>query len=601
MKILSQTSSAVQNESGKPTSAATSKENFQSTLTESIQTAAAGSMNGNDLSVVRSRTGEPKKFSTSPDGKKKGSYSDASEPKANLQGGSYGAQSLSVATPVQPSVVHLVPESGNADKAQEKSAGIVTSSRGVSSDVPVSGSGVARASQVSAQFASLASQAGNSVVSSAADGDTAEHSAVPEATARITELADLKQVTEKTPSEMSDAGTGKTTNVSEVSPQTLPEFKSQPNAAPVSKPLVEFSAKPAVQAPAPQNPGATSQTAAGVMLQPQSAPATESSARSMSSAPDAASVPVAAAPAADPQVLTPISPQTTAQEPAAQGAATGYTVVSNSTLTVPAAKSDTPVLKGANVSVVSAKGKQPGNRMNSFTASVEEKDTSDAVGNDLSKMRIVAAETMTKDVSGRNEETAQGAALTQTVQVAQSANPIAATSAAAATPKTSGNSDVAPSPMPVASAESAQVAHAMSGAQLIQSAHSSEMKLGMQSAEFGNISISTSLNHQALSAQISIDHSALGHALSAHLPAIEEKLGSAYGVQAKVELRDTGARSSANGAGSDSGQNSQSRSGTPARSTGHASGWKVGSMSSTISSSTLSSANSSSSRLDIRI
>jgi len=116
-----------------------------------------------------------------------------------------------------------------------------------------------------------------------------------------------------------------------------------------------------------------------------------------------------------------------------------------------------------------------------------------------------------------------------------------------------------------------QAAQGVNSAQLIQSVHSSEMKLGMQSAEFGNISISTSLNHQALSAQISIDHSDLGKALAVHLPAIEEKLGSAYGVQAKVELRDTNNPSQSGESGySNSGQQakehrqSQSQAGTSA-------------------------------------
>ena len=82
-----------------------------------------------------------------------------------------------------------------------------------------------------------------------------------------------------------------------------------------------------------------------------------------------------------------------------------------------------------------------------------------------------------------------------------------------------------------------------SSAQLIQSAGPSEMRLGMHSAEFGNISISTSLNHQAISAQISLDHSELGRALAVHLPAIEEKLGTAYGLHARVEVRDESAAS----------------------------------------------------------
>jgi hypothetical protein len=93
---------------------------------------------------------------------------------------------------------------------------------------------------------------------------------------------------------------------------------------------------------------------------------------------------------------------------------------------------------------------------------------------------------------------------------------------------------------------------AVNSAQLIQSVHRSEMRLGMQSAEFGNISISTSLNHQSLSAQISVDHPELGRALAVHLPAMEQKLGSAYGLQAKVDLN--GGNSSASTA---SGQDSQ--------------------------------------------
>ena len=98
----------------------------------------------------------------------------------------------------------------------------------------------------------------------------------------------------------------------------------------------------------------------------------------------------------------------------------------------------------------------------------------------------------------------------------------------------------------------------ISSAQLVQSVRSSEMKLGMQSPEFGNISISTSLIHQTLSAQISIDHSELGRALAVHLPAIEEKIGSAYGVQARVELRDSNNSASSGDSGySNSGQQSR--------------------------------------------
>ncbi len=127
--------------------------------------------------------------------------------------------------------------------------------------------------------------------------------------------------------------------------------------------------------------------------------------------------------------------------------------------------------------------------------------------------------------------------------------------------------------VPFQAVPDSQPMQSISSAQLTQSMRSSEMKLGMQSAEFGNISISTSLNHQALSAQISLDHSELGRALAVHLPAIEEKLGSAYGVQAKVELRESNNPSSSNDSGySNSGQQSrehrQSQGGGPTASSG---------------------------------
>lgn len=138
----------------------------------------------------------------------------------------------------------------------------------------------------------------------------------------------------------------------------------------------------------------------------------------------------------------------------------------------------------------------------------------------------------------------------------------------------------------------------LSSAQLIQSMHHSEMRVGMQSDEFGNISISTSLNHQALSAQISIDHSELSRALAVHLPSIEEKLGNAYGVQARVEVRD--AANSNTSSYSDSGQQSkedrQSRGGTTSGSIGVAA-----ERMSALTSSVTNSVAASTSRLDIRI
>ncbi len=84
---------------------------------------------------------------------------------------------------------------------------------------------------------------------------------------------------------------------------------------------------------------------------------------------------------------------------------------------------------------------------------------------------------------------------------------------------------------------------ALSSAQLVRSMHGSEMKIGMHSQEFGAISVNTSLTRQTLAAQISFDHPELGRVMAAHIPAIEAKLGNAYGLQTRVEVRDNGSTS----------------------------------------------------------
>lgn len=146
-----------------------------------------------------------------------------------------------------------------------------------------------------------------------------------------------------------------------------------------------------------------------------------------------------------------------------------------------------------------------------------------------------------------------------------------------------------------------QAMQGVTSAQLTQSMGSSEMKLGMQSAEFGNISITTSLNRQAISAQISIDHSELGRALAVHLPAIEEKLGSAYGVQAKVELRESYNPASSSDSGySNQGQQSRDRRQSEQGGTTVAAG-AMFERTAGLSRLTATSLSASDSRLDIRI
>lgn len=77
-------------------------------------------------------------------------------------------------------------------------------------------------------------------------------------------------------------------------------------------------------------------------------------------------------------------------------------------------------------------------------------------------------------------------------------------------------------------------------ANLIQKMSESEMRVGMHSAEFGDISIRTSVSQQQMTAEISVDHGDLGKAIAAHIPAMEAKLGGELGLRALVEVNPGG-------------------------------------------------------------
>ena len=81
-------------------------------------------------------------------------------------------------------------------------------------------------------------------------------------------------------------------------------------------------------------------------------------------------------------------------------------------------------------------------------------------------------------------------------------------------------------------------------AKLIQTMSESEMRVGMHSAEFGNISIRTSVSQQQMVAQISVDHSDLSQAISAHVASAQTKLGDEHGLHALIEVNNQGASSS---------------------------------------------------------
>jgi flagellar hook-length control protein FliK len=81
----------------------------------------------------------------------------------------------------------------------------------------------------------------------------------------------------------------------------------------------------------------------------------------------------------------------------------------------------------------------------------------------------------------------------------------------------------------------------------------SEMRVGMRSDEFGNISISTTASKGAITAQISLDHGELAKIISAQLPEMQTRLGSGQTVNVHIDMNSTG---TGQGAGQGSGQGS---------------------------------------------
>ncbi len=80
----------------------------------------------------------------------------------------------------------------------------------------------------------------------------------------------------------------------------------------------------------------------------------------------------------------------------------------------------------------------------------------------------------------------------------------------------------------------------ISTANVIQKMSGTEMRVGMHSAEFGEISIRTAVSQQQMTAQISVDHDDLGKAISAHIPAMEARLGGELGLRALVQVSQSG-------------------------------------------------------------
>jgi hypothetical protein len=119
---------------------------------------------------------------------------------------------------------------------------------------------------------------------------------------------------------------------------------------------------------------------------------------------------------------------------------------------------------------------------------------------------------------------------TDTASAVSSASTVAGIAASAA--KTMNN-------ISSASAAVAQAAPVINTAKLIQSMGQTEMRVGMRSIEFGNISISTSTTQGLISAQISLDHGELAKTLAAQLPEMQARLSSEQAMDVRIDMNST--------------------------------------------------------------
>jgi hypothetical protein len=90
--------------------------------------------------------------------------------------------------------------------------------------------------------------------------------------------------------------------------------------------------------------------------------------------------------------------------------------------------------------------------------------------------------------------------------------------------------------LPSLDGDEAAPATGLNAAKIIQTMGETEMRMGMHSADFGNISIRASVSPQQMVAQISLDHGDLGQAIASHASAVQTKLGNDFGMHASIEV-----------------------------------------------------------------
>ena len=105
---------------------------------------------------------------------------------------------------------------------------------------------------------------------------------------------------------------------------------------------------------------------------------------------------------------------------------------------------------------------------------------------------------------------------------------------------------------------SAMASSVIGNARLMQTLNQSEMRIGLSSNGFGDISIRTSISGHELVAQISLDHGELSQAISAQVSSVQARLGNEHGLHASIEINNHAFFQSG-----DAGSSSQRQRGSP--------------------------------------
>jgi hypothetical protein len=93
-------------------------------------------------------------------------------------------------------------------------------------------------------------------------------------------------------------------------------------------------------------------------------------------------------------------------------------------------------------------------------------------------------------------------------------------------------------------------------AHLVQQLSETELRVGIQSGQFGKIDIHTSISQSQISARIYVEHDELGKAMAGALPQLHEKLAVEHRLDAQIELYNSG---SSHSSGADRQQHQQQR------------------------------------------